>query len=125
METRPNILLLLTDQQRFDTIQALGSKFAAKTPAMDSLVRDGVSFDHAFCTAPVCSPSRATLLTGLYPSQAGVPSLVGDGSPPLSPSLLTVGKRLRQVGYETVYHGKWHLGGDIHEHGFDTGMLPR
>lgn len=112
--------MVLTDQQRFDTIQALGSKFAAKTPAMDSLVRDGVSFDNAFCTAPICSPSRATLMTGLYPSQAGVPGNLNDPSPPLSAGLMTVGKRLQQAGYETVYHGKWHLGGDIHDHGFEV-----
>jgi choline-sulfatase len=116
---RPNILLILTDQQRFDTIQALGSRFLARTPAMDSLVREGISFDNAFCTAPICSPSRATLLTGLYPSEVGVPGNLGDPSPPLSTRLLTVGKRLQQVGYETVYHGKWHLGGNPADHGFE------
>lgn len=117
---RPNILLLLTDQQRIDTIQALGSAFAARTPHLDSLVRAGVSFDHAYCTAPVCSPSRATLMTGLHPHAAGVPGNLGAGSPPLSPTIPTVGKMLRAAGYQTVYHGKWHLGGDLHEHGFEV-----
>ena len=117
---RPNILVILTDQQRFDTIQALGSRFQAKTPAMDSLVREGISFDNAFCTAPVCSPSRSTLLTGLYPSQAGIPGNLNDPSPPLSTGLMTVGKRLQQAGYETVYHGKWHLGGKVTDYGFET-----
>jgi len=117
--TRPNILVLLTDQQRFDTIQALGSSFAAKTPHMDSLVREGVSFENAFCTAPVCSPSRSTLLTGLYPSQAGIPGNLDSTVGPLSTSMVTVGKRMRATGYQTVYHGKWHLGGRIEDHGFD------
>lgn len=118
---RPNILLIITDQQRFDTIQALGSRFKARTPAMDSLVRDGISFDNAFCTAPICSPSRATMMTGFYPSQVGMPGLVNAPSPPLSSGLMTIGKSLQMVGYQTVYHGKWHLGGTPTDYGFDMG----
>jgi len=117
---RPNILLLLTDQQRFDTIQALGSSFSARTPHLDSLARGGIAFENAFCTAPVCSPSRATLMTGLFPGQAGMPGNLNSPCPPLSTSLLTVGKRMRDAGYDTAYHGKWHLGGDLHDHGFDV-----
>lgn len=117
---RPNILVLLTDQQRFDTIQALGSAFSAKTPNMDALVREGISFDNAFCTAPVCSPSRSSLITGLYPSQAGIPGNLCPSIPPLSPALPTIGKQMRAGGYQTVYHGKWHLGGRIEDHGFEV-----
>jgi len=117
---KPNILLLLTDQQRFDTIRALGSSFSARTPHMDSLARGGIAFQNAFCTAPVCSPSRATLMTGLFPGQAGMPGNLNSPCPPLSTSLLTVGKRIRDAGYDTAYHGKWHLGGEIHDHGFDV-----
>lgn len=116
---RPNILVLLTDQQRFDTIQALGSSFSAQTPHMDSLVHEGIAFDNAFCTAPVCSPSRSTLITGLHPTQAGIPGNLDKAIGPLSPALPTVGKLLRAGGYQTVYHGKWHLGGRIEEHGFE------
>jgi arylsulfatase A-like enzyme len=120
--SRPNIVVILTDQQRFDTIQALGSRFAAKTPNMDSLVREGIAFENAFCTSPICSPSRATLMTGYYPSQVGVPGLLGRPSPPLSPAIPTIGKLMAAEGYETVYHGKWHLGGSLHEHGFSRHM---
>jgi arylsulfatase A-like enzyme len=117
---RPNILLLLTDQQRFDTIRALGSSFSARTPHLDRLAQTGVSFERAYCTAPVCSPSRATLMTGLYPGQAGMPGNLNSPCPPLSTSLSTVGKMMRDAGYDTAYHGKWHLGGDLHAHGFDV-----
>ena len=116
---RPNILLLLTDQQRFDTIRALGSSFAAKTPHLDALVRAGVTFENAFCTAPVCSPSRSTLLTGLFPGQAGMPSNLNSPCPPLSTRLTTVANRMQAAGYQTAYHGKWHLGGEIREYGFE------
>jgi arylsulfatase A-like enzyme len=120
-QARPNILLLLTDQQRFDTIQALGSRFAAKTPAMDFLAREGISFDNCFCTAPICSPSRSSLMTGLFPTQAGMPGNLYAPCPPLSPAITTVGNYLRAAGYETVYHGKWHLGGDVKSYGFEKG----
>jgi len=117
---RPNILLLLTDQQRFDTIQAMGSRFSARTPHMDSLAKAGIAFENAFCTAPVCSPSRATLMTGLFPDQAGMPGNLNSPCQPLATALPTIGKMMRAAGYETAYHGKWHLGGDLHEHGFEV-----
>lgn len=117
---RPNILLLLTDQQRVDTISAFGSAFGAETPNIDSLVREGASFMDCHCTAPVCSPSRATLMTGLYPTEAGMGNnLYMPGCPPLDNARQGVGKLMRAAGYQTAYHGKWHLGGDIKAHGFD------
>ena len=66
MSTRPNILWICTDQQRFDTIQALGNQFAL-TPRLDRLVGEGTTFTNAFCQSPVCAPSRASFLTGRYP----------------------------------------------------------
>lgn len=120
-DTRPNVLLLLTDQQRLDTIQALGSHFNVATPNMDRLVREGVSFTNCHCTAPICSPSRSTLMTGYYPSQVGMPGNLYTPCPPLSPAQMTLGKRMLAAGYETVYHGKWHLGGDVQDYGFEAG----
>ena len=63
MTSPPNILWLCTDQQRCDTIGALGN-LLVRTPAVDSLVAEGVAFTQAFCQSPVCSPSRASFLTG-------------------------------------------------------------
>jgi arylsulfatase len=70
-DSRPNVILIITDQQRFDTIAALGSPWAV-TPHIDRLVREGVSFSHCFVTAPSCAPSRASLFTGLFPHTTGV-----------------------------------------------------
>lgn len=121
MRARPNILLVFTDQQRFDTIRGLGSSFDADTPAMDFLAREGIVFDNCYCTAPICSPSRATMMTGLYPSQAGMPGNLYAPCPPLSPTIPTIGNYFRSAGYETVYHGKWHMGGDVKSYGFEVG----
>jgi arylsulfatase A-like enzyme len=68
MLNKPNILWLCTDQQRFDTIRALGNQFA-QTPNLDKLVEQGTSFSNAYCQSPVCAPSRASFLTGRYPGQ--------------------------------------------------------
>ena len=122
MSARPNILLVFTDQQRFDTIRALGSNFGAETPNMDFLAREGIVFENCCCTGPICSPSRATILTGLFPSQAGMPGNLYAPCPPLSPTIPTLGNYARQAGYETAYHGKWHLGGgDVRRYGFEVG----
>ncbi len=63
----PNVLWICTDQQRYDTIGALGNPHV-RTPNLDRLVRDGVAFTHAYCQSPICTPSRASFLTGRYPS---------------------------------------------------------
>ncbi len=117
MKKRPNILLILTDQQRHDTISAALNRFGCQTPGIDSLVQRGTTFANAFSTNPVCCPSRASIMTGLHPGAAGVPCNV---SPPLREDLPTVGRRLQSAGYETVYHGKSHLKGDLRNLGFEV-----
>ena len=69
--SKPNIIMIITDQQRYDTIAALGFPFM-ETPHMDRLVKEGVSFDNCFVTAPLCVPARASLFTGYYPHTTGV-----------------------------------------------------
>lgn len=116
-DPRPNILVVLTDQQRHDTIAAHLDRFGCTTPTLDGLAQRGVVFAEHCCNNPICCPSRATLMTGLHPSRAGVPN---NSSPPLSEELPTVARRLRAAGYETAYHGKSHLKGDLRWYGFET-----
>ena len=71
MKKRPNILFLFTDQQRFDTIAALGNPFI-KTPALDRLAREGTAFTRCYSPSPVCVPARASVHTGRYPCRTGV-----------------------------------------------------
>ncbi len=117
-DKRPNIVVVLTDQQRLDTIAAMGNRLGVATPAMDALVREGVTFTNAFCASPVCGPSRATIMTGLYPSQTGVHANLGPCQP-LSSSKTTIANRMQEIGYETAYHGKWHLGGHLPDYGWE------
>ena len=70
-DQRPNIIFIITDQQRFDTIRSLGFPYM-DTPNLDRLVEEGVSFDNCFITAPLCSPSRASLFSGYYPHTTGI-----------------------------------------------------
>ncbi len=103
--TRPNILWYCTDQQRFDTIGALGNPHA-QTPTMDRLVREGVAFTHAYCQSPICTPSRASFLTGLYPTRVHC-TRNGNESFPDWPPLIT--KQIAESGYECGLIGKFHL----------------
>lgn len=102
---RPNILLVFSDQET-----ASASRPIALTPNRDALAACSVVFSEALCTAPQCSPSRASMLTGLYPHQAGVETnLDAVYARELSPTIPTLGSRLQAVGYHTAYFGKWHL----------------
>ncbi len=101
----PNILWYCTDQQRFDTIGALGNRYV-RTPTIDGLVRDGTAFTHAYCQSPICTPSRASFLTGMYPSRVHN-TRNGNETFPSVPPLIT--KMLADSGYECGLVGKFHL----------------
>ncbi len=105
-DSRPNILWYCTDQQRFDTIGALGNPFV-RTPALDRLVGKGVAFTHAYCQSPVCTPSRSSFLTGLYPSRLHNTRNGNESFPADAPPLVT--KLLADSGYECGLVGKFHL----------------
>ncbi|WDR04647.1 sulfatase-like hydrolase/transferase [Devosia rhodophyticola] len=105
MKAQPNILWVCTDQQRFDTIGALGNS-SVHTPNIDRLVRQGTAFTHAFCQSPICTPSRASFLTGMYPSAVHVNGN-GNDQFPQSPRLVT--KLLAEAGYRCGNVGKLHL----------------
>lgn len=102
---RPNILWICTDQQRYDTIGALGNPYVS-TPNIDRLVDEGVAFTHAYCQSPICTPSRGSFLTGMYPSAVHVN---GNGNEyfPDSPPLVT--RLLADAGYDCGLIGKLHL----------------
>ncbi len=102
---RPNILWICTDQQRYDTIAALGYP-GVSTPNIDRLVRTGVAFTHAYCQSPICTPSRASFLTGRYASAVHVNGNGNDYFPPEA-KLLT--KTLAEDGYDCGLIGKLHL----------------
>jgi arylsulfatase A-like enzyme len=101
----PNILWYCTDQQRFDTIAALGNPHI-HTPNLDRLVAEGTAFTHAYCQSPICTPSRASFLTGRYPSTIRVTGN-GNASFPANESLVT--RRLADAGYSGGLVGKLHL----------------
>ncbi len=103
--TRPNILWYCTDQQRFDTIGALGNPHV-KTPTIDALCNEGVAFTHAYCQSPICTPSRTSFLTGLYASRAHN-TRNGNESFPNWPPIIT--KLISESGYECGLIGKFHL----------------
>ncbi|MEE8243711.1 MAG: sulfatase [Pseudomonadales bacterium] len=108
-EPRPNIIFVLTDDQRYDEMGFLNPILA--TPNMDAIAAEGVHFANAFVTTSLCSPSRASVLTGQMMHNHGVV----DNNRPLPPGLELFPARLRSAGYQTAFVGKWHMGGAISE----------
>lgn len=102
---RPNILWYCTDQQRFDTIGALGNVHV-KTPTLDQLVRDGVSFTNTYCQSPICTPSRASLMTGFYPSRT---RNTRNGNDTFPEDIPLISKLIADAGYACGLIGKFHL----------------
>ncbi len=103
-KNRPNILWIMTDQQVADGMSCTGNT-NLKTPAMDSLAENGVRFERAYCSNPICVPSRASMMTGKMPHEVGV-NFNMNRHEILSPSL---GTFVTQAGYDTGYIGKWHI----------------
>jgi arylsulfatase A-like enzyme len=112
---KPNILLILTDDQGFGDLTSYGAK-DLRTPNMDSIVARGMRFDNFYANCPVCSPSRAALMTGKYPDRVGVPGLVRtdpkDNWAYLSRDAVLLPTVLHKAGYHTALVGKWNLGLD-------------
>jgi N-acetylglucosamine-6-sulfatase len=108
-EARPNFLFILIDDLRYNGLGCLGHPFV-KTPNIDRIAHEGAIFGNAFCTTPLCSPSRASFMTGRYVRSHRV---LGNGdSSAISHQLITWPRVLHDSGYETCFTGKWHMGKD-------------
>lgn len=118
---RPNIVLVMADDQGWGDMAYNGHPHV-RTPHFDALAREGIRFDRFYAAAPVCSPTRASVLTGRTPNRTGCFSW----GHPLRPQEVTVADVLKEAGYRTGHFGKWHLGSVLKgspvipgEHGFD------
>jgi arylsulfatase A-like enzyme len=138
-QTRPNILFILIDDMGWTDLSCCGSEYY-ETPNIDSLCAEGMRFTDGYAACPVCSPTRASLLTGKYPATVGITDWIhwGDARPAprgrvidvrylrdLPTSETSIASALRDGGYATWHVGKWHLGGKGHlpqDHGFDVNV---
>jgi arylsulfatase A-like enzyme len=123
MADRPSFIIFYTDDQGYGDLSCMGAT-DFRTPSLDAIAASGARFTNWYSNSPVCSPSRASVLTGRYPCNAGVRSILAGhrqatGLPPGVPTLATA---LKREGYRTAMFGKWHLGvaerSMPHNHGF-------
>jgi len=115
---RPNIVMIVVDDMRWDDLGCMGHPFV-KTPNIDRVANEGVKFTNAFCTTPLCSPVRGSILTGQYPHTNGI--IDNTNRSEQSHQLTTFPLLLKDsAGYRTGFVGKWHMGNDSSQRpGFD------
>ncbi|MDE6412904.1 MAG: sulfatase-like hydrolase/transferase [Eubacterium sp.] len=108
---KPNVIIIMTDDQGYGDLSCMGAT-DFKTPHLDEMAKDGVRFSSMYFASPVCSTSRAALLTGRYPGNAGVRAILAGHrrASGLTPAVPTIATALKKLGYTTGLSGKWHLG---------------
>ena len=122
-EIPPNVILIFTDDQGYQDLGTFGSP-NIETPHLDQMAREGVKLTSFYSAQPICSASRAGILTGCYPNRIGIHNALGPGSPVgINASEMTIAEMLKNIGYRTAIFGKWHLGDNPKflptKHGFD------
>ena len=105
--TTPNLVLIMVDDMGYSDVGAYGSEI--QTPTLDKLAAEGIQLRRSYCCAPICAPSRASLLTGVHQGHAKVRNQEWDKAIENNHTLATT---LKQAGYATAAFGKWGLGGD-------------
>jgi len=118
---KPNILIIITDQQFADAMSCIAGTRYLHTPHMDALAESGMRFTRAYTPNPLCMPMRTSVITGRYPHQTGVQT---NSDPKVNANeSVFLGKLFKEAGYETAYFGKWHIAFDRKKkdvHGFET-----
>lgn len=104
-----NIIFILTDDHRYDALGFLNTQTFIQTPNLDRLAKNRAYLPNAFVTTALCSPSRASILTGLYAHK----HRVADNNNPVSKDLIFYSQYLQKSGYQTAMIGKWHIGGEF------------
>tara|TARA_R110000744_G_scaffold162390_3_gene278996 strand:- start:176 stop:1603 length:1428 start_codon:yes stop_codon:yes gene_type:complete len=122
-EVPPNVILIFTDDQGYQDVGTFGSP-NIETPNLDQMAKEGVKLTSFYSAQPICSASRAGILTGCYPNRIGIHNALGPGSPiGINASEMTIAEMLKNIGYKTAIFGKWHLGDSPKfmptRHGFD------
>lgn len=142
-DTRPNVLFIVSDDQGYYDMGITGSRFY-ETPNLDRLASESMTFTNGYATSPVCSPARASLMTGQFAARHGITDWIGALTgeewrrqgrhsrllPPgyvtqLPATNVTLGNAMQEAGYKTFFAGKWHLGSQgswPEDHGFDINV---
>jgi arylsulfatase A-like enzyme len=116
-ERPPNVIVILADDQGVGDSGLMPRNAFIHTPNLDRLARSGVLFDDAYCSSSMCTPSRAGLLTGRYPSRLGIYN-VGDSLIGVPRGEKFMSEYFQERGYATAMIGKWHLGGEVEDHNY-------